>query len=529
MTTPSIPEQASERQGDLARIFATLRRRAGVILLCVLLVGGGALAASLLEQKEFRASASLLFRNPGFAEALFGTNGPIVTPANAAREAATNAQLVGLEVVAARTAKKLRHLSPQAVTRMVTVSANGESDVVSVTATGPHPRQARRVANVFAEQFIAFRARADRSKLLQAKRLANRQFHRLPAEDREGTRGKALSRAAERLGVLASLQTGNAELVQHATLPTAPSSPTITKNALTGASIGLLLGILLAFVLEQLNRRLRDPEEASEAFGMPVLGTIPESKAIRSGAAVGDSGALPFLEVEAFRMLQASLQYFNVDHEIRSVAIASHEAETGKSTVAWHLAQVASSSVRVVLVEADLRSPSFTRRHELSPGPGLAEVLTHQLSLDDAIRYGESFSVGGNGARNGSGGGGSPDVIVAGTVPPNPAELLGSQTMRTVLSTLESRYELVIVDTAPLAVVADSYPLVRELDGTLIVARMGVTSRDAARRAREQLDRLDASVLGIVANGVKSRRGAGYGYGYYGGSAEQAAAAASTG
>jgi receptor protein-tyrosine kinase len=275
---------------------------------------------------------------------------------------------------------------------------------------------------------------------------------------------------------------------------------------------GLLLGVGLAFLFERLNRTLRDPEEAREAFGMPIIGTVPESKEIMASNE-GAAAELPFVEDEAFRMLRASLRYFNVDQEMRSVVVTSHGAEVGKSTVAWHLARVAAASSKVIIVETDLRNPSLGRQHGLSMGPGLSEMLTRQVELDEAIQTKPIA-----GRSNGSGGGErSIDVIVAGANPPNPSELLESDAMGEALARLTERYELVVLDTAPLGVVADAFPLLRMVDGTILVARMGKSTRDSAERLREQLERLDAPVLGVVANGIKVKRGGKYGYGYYGG------------
>ncbi len=513
-------------RSELERVLSILRRRAGIIALCVLVVGAAALGASLLQQKEYQSTASLLFRDPGFADALFESSAP-VTGGDASREAATNVQLVGLDTVAARTAATLRgegggpgpdrslaDVTEKEVKNMIAVSGGGESDIVSVTATSTVPAQAQLVANTFAREFIDFRAEADRTKLLQAKGLANREFGRLTPQEQQEPRGETLGRAAERLGVLASLQTGNAELVQHAQRPTSPSSPSLAKNTLIGLFLGLLIGVGLAFVLEQLNRRLRDPDEAREAFELPVLGTIPFSKAIHSAnqGLAGNAGDLPFGDNEAFRMLHASLRYFNVDKDVRSVLITAEAAEAGKSTIAWNLARVAASSLRAVLVESDLRKPSLAQQHGLRPSPGLAELLTHQLSLDEAI---QSFSLA---PHNGSGEERSQslDVIVSGAIPPNPAELLESQAMGETLARLKERYDLVVVDTAPLDIVSDAFPLLRQVDGVMIVARMGRTTRDGARRMRERLHSLDANVLGIVANAIKIGRNQKYGYGQYG-------------
>lgn len=500
------PDKSS--RSDLERGLAIVQRHAVLIALCFVATAAAAFGLSELQTKEYAASASLLFRNPGFAEDLFGSS-PTVTNPVPAREAATNERLVGLRVVATRAAKRLPGLTADQVAGMVSVESQGEAELVAVTATSTQPAQAARVANTFARQFISFRAAADSKKLLQAKRLAERELERLSPAEREGPRGEALSRGAEKLGILASLQTGNAELVQPASPPTAPSSPKPVRNGVLGAILGLLLGLGLAFLLERLNRQLRDPDEAKEAFEMPIVGVIPESKAITATNKGATTPELPFVENEAFRMLSSSLRYFNVDHDLRAIAVTSHGPGVGKSTVAWNLARVSATSSRTIVMETDLRNPSLAQQHGIRPRPGLAELLTHQVDLDQAIVTKALPAP----QSNGSG----LDVIVCGTIPPNPAELIESQAMREVLSQLIEHYDLVVVDTAPLGVVSDAFPLLRQVDGVLAVARMGKSTRDSALRLREQLDRFEAPTLGLVANGVKVPRRARYGYGYYGG------------
>jgi receptor protein-tyrosine kinase len=502
-------EESGSRRDDLRRVLSVLRRRAGLILGCLVLIAAIAFGVSELQTKQYSASATLLFRNPGFAEDIFSSTPAAANP-RPEREAATNAKLVGLQVISERTAEKLGFVSTDEVEEMISVEAEGEAELVSVTATNHKPRRAQTVANIFARQFIAFRAEADKTRLITAKKLAEADFDRLSPVQQEGVRGESLNRAIEKLGVLASLQTGNAELVQPAELPTSPSSPKPVLNAVLGAILGLLLGLGLAFFLERLSRRLRTPEEAEETFKVPVIGMIPESKAIKASNEGSAAPELPFRENEAFRMLRASLRYFSVDHEVRSVLVSSYTAGAGKSTVSWNLAKVAATSARVVVVETDLRNPTLARQHGLEAGPGLAELLIHQAELDDVIRS-KPLSAGSNGTGDAQ----SLDVIVAGSLPPNPAELIESKTMGQTLERLGERYDLIVVDTAPIGVVADVFPLLRQVDGVIAVARMEQTTRDSAEHMRAQLARLDAPLLGVVANAIKARRGDKYGYGGY--------------
>lgn len=503
-----------DTKSGVVSIIIVLRRRYRLILLCILVAAGSAFAVSLFQQKQYTATASLLFRDPGFAQNIFSGESGASSGIDPNRQAATNLQLVELQIVGKRAAERLDlGMTSKELQGQITIGAQGNSDVVSVEATDPEPETARLIADAFASEFIAFRAEADRSKLLEAKRLADREFEALDPEEQQGVRGRQLSQGSERLGILASLQTGNAELVQRAVLPETPSSPKPLRNGVIGGFLGLILGIGLAFGFERFSRQLRDPDEAREAFGLPVLATVPDSEAIVHSNEGQSVHELPFVEAESFRMLRASLRYFNIDNEIKSVLITSSSAQVGKSTVSWNLARYATTTSRVVIVETDLRKPSLARQHGVKVGPGLAEILTHQIGLDEAVQTIQIDKT----RTEEEGPGATLDLIVAGSVPPNPAELLESNTMAETLSELKERYDLVIIDTAPTGVVADAFPLVGQVDGVVIVARMGQTTQDEAETIRAQLDRLDAPLLGIVTNGVKVKRGGKYGgYGYYG-------------
>ncbi len=146
---------------------------------------------------------------------------------------------------------------------------------------------------------------------------------------------------------------------------------------------------------------------------------------------------------------------------------------------ARHLARVAASSSKAVLVETDLRNSSLARQHGLRMGPGMAELLTRQVELDEAVQA-KRIAAGSNG---GDAGKRALDVIVAGATQPNPAELIASKRMNELLAQLRQRYELVVIDTAPMAVVSDCSPLLREVDGVIAATRLGPEHPRRGRRA----------------------------------------------
>lgn len=496
-------------------MLRVLRRRAGLIALCFVVTAGAAVGFSLLQEKQYTASASLLFRDPGFDQKVFGSS-VLNLGTDPTREAATNVKLVGLDAIADRTAKALGHgLTGPEVQGEVSVEAQGQANVVAVRGTNHDPRFAAKLANTFAEEFIVFRRDADRKKITEAQRLVERDLEKLSASERAGEQGRSLQDQVKKLQVLAALQTGNAELVQTADVPTSPSSPKTKRNGILGAFLGLLLGVGLAALFERLNRRLRETEELAEAYDLPVLGTIPESETL---ASVTDGSALPFAEAEAFRLIRARLRYFNVDHDVRTLLVTSSASADGKTTVAWNLARTAAGGgdAKVLLLEADLRNPGLSRQHPpLGAGPGLAELLTHGVDLSGATQ-----KVAVEDRSNGEAPKRELDVIVAGSIPPNPAELIESHRMAELLEQLAESYDLVVIDTPPTSLLADAFPLMRQVSGVIIVGRLGKSTRDGAAHLKSELEKLGAPVLGVVANAVRTRRGRygyGYGYGYYGG------------
>jgi succinoglycan biosynthesis transport protein ExoP len=499
---------ASESQDriDLHEILGTIRRGFWLIAASMIIVGGAAAALSLTQTKQYAADASLLFRDPAFDQKLFGSTFQARSQ-DPDRQAATNVQLVGLKQVAERTARRPDvTLTAEQVTDAVAVAANGRSDLVTITATAADPKEAAAVANGFAAEFIEFRRQADRKTIFDAQQLVEGQIKTVSGNG-DTERATSLRDRAEELYVLGSLQTGNAEQVQRAEAPDSPASPKPVRSTVMGVLLGCFLGIGLVLLRARLDRRLRTPEALESAFGRPVLALVPVAKEFETGNPSRRSRA-----EEAFSTLWTNLRYFNVTRKIDSVIVTSPKSGDGKTTVALNLATAAArTGSRVLLLEADLRRPSLWER--IAPGRpqlgGLTQVLAGSTNLEDATTRLETGEPGAsNGDRRGL------DVVVAGPIPPNPAEMLDSEPMRALLREVRERYDLVVIDAPPSTVVPDAIPLLQQVSAVLVVARGGTTTRDEAAELSAQLTRLDAPLVGVVAN-YAADAGARSGY-YYG-------------
>jgi capsular exopolysaccharide synthesis family protein len=481
-----------------------LRRRLPFFVLCVLLVPAAALIVSALQKKQYTATATLYFRNPGFDQMVFGSSlaQPQIDPTV---EQDTNLGLVSLPRVAQLTAAKLQ-MTEQQVESEVSESKAGDANLATIQATANTPQLAADLATTYATEYIAFRRGADRAVIASAELPVEKQIASLPPAMRNGQLGQSLQTRLGELRVLASLQTGNAELVQRAEVPRGPSSPKPVRNAALGLFLGILLGAGLVILLEALDRRLRDPGEVEQIFERPVLGAVPENAALADLDA--DAQATP--DSEAFRMLWANLRYLALNRHIRTVLVTSADRDDGKTTVAWGLAAAAANAAkRVLLVEADLRNPTFAGRFKLSAPMGLTSLLVGDSALREAVlRY--RFPRGEDDPRPSQ----SMDVLFAGPRPPNPSDLLQSHRMAEVMREAAQQYDLIVVDTPPAAAISDAIPLFGLVDGVIVVSRLGRTFRDHAHRLRRQLVHVEAPLLGVVVNSIEETEPYAYGYEY---------------
>jgi capsular exopolysaccharide synthesis family protein len=478
---------------ELQRVLHVLRRRAIPMALAVVIVAAAAVGFSLLQAKEYSATASILFRAGNLAQELPGSSAPSI---DQTAQAATNLQLASLEEVAARTADRLGHRYTQKeISNGVHVAARGSSNIVDVTASWRSPRTAALIATTFAQQFVHFEAAAERARISVAQRRLRETLQgEFQSAAPDQARIRTIQANLDNLQVLKGVSTGEAQVIQRADVPTSPSSPRPVRNALIGIFAGLLLGIAIAIALEQLDRRVRSATELEELLGVPLLAQIPESNGFITG--VTSPISRPPVEAEFFNALSTTIQRLHRVNGAKSVLVTSATAEAGKTTIALNLALAAArSGARTLFLEVDLRRPFAAQRLRIQSEKGLVGALSEGLPLSDVV---ETIPVP-------SSGGDEPefeelDVVVAGAHGKYPPRLIESEEMARILDEAHRDYDLVIVDAPPAGLIADAIALLSLLPAAIVVCRLGQTTREQVQWLRSQLEQVDANVLGLVAN-----------------------------
>ena len=523
-----MPSQASRRDSaglELRDYLRILRHRRSTIIVTVIVVVAGALAMALVQRPRYAANAKVLVQSQQVTS-LFDPN--TGQPTDPGALVSTQIEVITSETVKAAAAKKLH--------RPATVKAHqiGNTQAIQITARDTDPTVAQHIANTYAQAYIDLRRSQAIGNVVAATeqlskkitdlqlqssslvaQLARDEVGKSPAQRaamEEDVRNQqaglsnqqvAFQQKLDQLQVEQSLQTGGAELLSAANRPTTPVSPRPIHDGVLAGGVGLILGLALAFLFEQLDDSIRSTDDAVRALGdVPVIGVVPAVTGWkeRDKPTVISATEPASPAAEAYRTLSTALQFIALDRPVRTLQVTSSTTGEGKTTTVANLAvALARAGLRVIVVCCDLRRPRIHEFFGLQNAVGFTSALMG-TPLPQAVQSVPGFP--------------NLRLLASGPPPPNPAEVLGSRRARDLLAAVVSECDVAIIDCPPVLPVADATILASRVDATLVVATPGMTNRSALHRAAQLLQQVQAPIVGATLNGVASDGAYGYGYGY---------------
>ncbi len=321
----------------------------------------------------------------------------------------------------------------------------------------------------------------------------------------------------EQLRLVELQSTDNITIVEAAIQPTSPIRPRVLINTLLAGIVGAMLALGVVFLIEYMDDRIRTPQDLHSVLDTPILGTIArlpgsgsrrgrkskeqdpnqdDENMINKTLIVATQPRHPI--AESYRRLRTNLRFSSVNEPLRAMLVTSAAPSEGKTTTASNLAiAMAQAGNRVIIMDADLRKPQVHKVFKLSKGPGLTDALLNDTPPSFFLRETSIPNL---------------QVMTCGSIPPNPAELLGSQPMQELIQTLKAESDLLIIDAPPLLAVTDAQILSSQVQGVLLVVNSRQTSRSMVANGAANLQQVGARLLGVVLNEMtRSARG----YYYY--------------
>jgi polysaccharide biosynthesis transport protein len=514
---PETEEARSERAVPLREYLAVLLRRKWSIILVAGVVLASMLVLSFLQTPLYEATGKVLVRpvNQTASEAI------VPLPPNLETERG----LVSSVPVAERVVESLDiSADPQDLLGGLSVEVVTGAEFLEITYQHPDPLEAQRRAQAFSTEYLDFRRDQALDDILAASetvrqriRSLNNRLVELETQIEETTdpseQADLEAQAATLESQVAVLQVQLSELtpaeglqvgqvVEPATVPSSPASPNYLLNIALALFVGLALGIGLAFLRERLDDRLRGREDFEARAGAPGLAVVPR---VTTWKRRKEPHLVAAIEPrtpasEAYRTLRTSMLFTASKQDLHKLLITSPQVEEGKTTTVANLGVVlAQAGKRVVLVDADLRKPRLHRFFSTGNDKGLTNVLAGEVPVHQVLFRPSMANLG---------------VVPCGPVPGNPAELLSSDAMGSLLDQLAGASDFVLIDSAPVLVAADATILSTQSDGVLLIADADKATRASVTNARIQLDQVNANVIGAVLNNFDLSKARAYPY-YY--------------
>jgi polysaccharide biosynthesis transport protein len=477
-----------------------LRRWKWTFLYVVALVPAVAVFVSLREPPAHEASAKVLISRQNVTQSATGLAVAYVDPE---RSAETEAELARVPEVARRAiaAGRVRNLTPSKLLESSSVSASGSSDFLTFSVTQRDPGIAKRLATAYARAFTEYRHDLDTAELERTQKAVRERMERL---ETAGLKGSALYRGLaqneRQLTAIGALQTPTAVVVDEPDRTT-KVGPQIVRNGTIGLALGLVLGLIFAFLRDALDTRVRSVDTIRNRLGLGLLGVLPApARKLQKKDRLAMMAEPRSHDAELFRSLRASLDFANADCQAKTIMLTSAVGGEGKSTTVANLAvALARAGRRVVLIDFDLRGPYLHRLFNLDGRPGLIDVELGDAELEDALQHvslTERVEDGNLPIRRE----GKLEVLPAGHTleDPDGAEVGVTR----IVERLRDRADVVLIDAAPLLPVGDAIALTAYVDAVILVVRLNALRSSALDDVRRILSSSPAAKLGFVVTGV---------------------------
>lgn len=485
-----------------------VRARALMVFVATAIVTLVSVGVSLSQAPTYQGEAKVLLTQQNTGTTILGAPQPQLTDLGLQREIQTQVEAMQSRGLLQRAIQVLDlRTTPTDLLKRVNVSAEGLTNIVTIDVTDGSAARAADTANALAESYITWSRDRQRASIKAAAddvegRVASAQERivaiqaTISSGDKSGVRQVELEAANRLYGTLSDqlqelkmneqLATGSGSVFTSAAADPVPVAPNPVRNGALGLAMGLVLGLGMAFLSRTLDNTLKSSDEAEDIYSAPVLCSIPlekHGKKDRPRLTLVDDPSGP--GAEAYRVLRNNLGFINFENQVKILLVTSATPGEGKSTAAANLAVALSQAGKtVVLLCCDFRRPTTTTFFDVNGPIGLSDVLAGAHGINAALQQPEGFE--------------RLRVVTAGQLPPNPSELLGSSKMEQLVANLRESVDWVILDSPPLLAVADAAAVARWVDGVLIVVQVGVSTRDAARKSREQLERVGARLLGVA-------------------------------
>jgi tyrosine-protein kinase len=481
---------------SLLDYLTVLRRRTWLFASTLVLVPVLAVTLSLLQESIYQASADVLLSTAN-ASAVGGQS-PFVDPN---RVAQTKSELARVPAVAEKVLNSVpgHGLTVETFLKDSSVATTVGSDLLTFSVKNSDRRTTTTLATAYAQAFTDYVRDVNTSDLKSRLARAADEISRLEARgDTRSSTYRALVRQQGELSAQLALQTPAAEVVRKADRAV-KIAPRTFRNGAIAVFLGLVLALIFAFLADALDTRVRSASVLTETWGLRLLGELsPPPKDVKKDGRLVMLAKPTSHYAEGFRVLRASLDFANTESRSRTIMVTSAVDAEGKSTTAANLAvALARAGQCVVLIDADLRSPSLHHLFALAERPGVIDVELGHAELGEALRQ-IDITVDADRSTALGRRSGTLEVLPAGLALHDPDQLGAIAAIARIAQTVRQWADVVLIDAAPLLPVGDSVALSAHVDALLLVARLKMLNMSAVENTRRILDASPAAKLGLI-------------------------------